>query len=129
MRNVRVLIVDDYPQMRQLLRDMLHHHPEISVIGEAGTGEEAVTEATRLRPTVVIIDFQLPTMSGIEATRLIKLQRPSTAVIGLTAGVPGNAEKAMFDVGAAAILDKGDLLQTLHPTIVEAVKGLNVPLG
>ena len=129
MGTVQVLIVDDYPEMRQLLRDMLHHHPEISVIGEAGTGEEAVTEATRLRPTVVIMDFQLPTMSGIEATRLIKLQRPSTAVIGLTAGVPGNADKAMLDVGAAAILDKGDLLQTLHPTIVEALKGLNVPLG
>ena len=86
MGNLQVLIVDDYPEMRHLIRDMLHAHPGISVIGEAGTGEDAVAEATRLRPTVIIIDFRLPTMSGIEATRLIKLQSPSTAVIGLTAG-------------------------------------------
>jgi DNA-binding NarL/FixJ family response regulator len=129
MGNVQVLIVDDYPEMRRLLRDILHPYSGIDVIGEAGTGEDAVTEATRLRPTVVIMDFQLPTMSGIEATKLIKLESPSTAVIGLTAGVPGDTEKAMLDVGAAAVLDKGDLLETLHPTIVEAVKGLNVRLG
>ena len=94
-----------------------------------GTGEDAVTEATRLRPTVVIMDFQLPTMSGIEATRLIRLQSPSTAVIGLTAGVPGDTEKAMLDVGAVAVLDKRDLLDNLHPTIIEAAKGLNAPPG
>ena len=106
---------------------MLHAHPGISVIGEAGTGEDAVAEVTRLRPTVIIIDFRLPTMSGIEATRLIKLQSPSTAVIGLTAGgVSSDTKKAMLDVGAAAVLDKEDLLDTLHPTIVETVKGLNV---
>jgi DNA-binding NarL/FixJ family response regulator len=122
MRNVQVLIVDDYPQMRHLLREVLHPHPGISVIGEAGTGEDAVIEAARLRPTLVIIDFHLPTMSGIEATRLIKLQSPSTAIIGLTAGVPGDAEKTMLDVGAAAVLDKGDLFNTLHPTIVKAVR-------
>ena len=108
---------------------MLHPYRGISVIGEAGTGEDAVTEATTLRPTVVIIDFQLPTMSGIEATRLIKLQSPSTAVIGLTADVPGDAKKAMLEVGAVAVLDKADLLDNLHSTIVGAVKGLNAPLG
>lgn len=125
MGNLQVLIVDDYPEMRHLIRDMLHAYPGISVIGEAGTGEDAVAEATRLRPTVIIIDFRLPTMSGIEATRLIKLQSPSTAVIGLTAGgVSSDTKKAMLDVGAAAVLDKEDLLDTLHPTIVEAVKGL-----
>jgi DNA-binding NarL/FixJ family response regulator len=94
----------------------------ISVIGEAGTGDDDVTEARRLRPAVAIIDFQLPTMSGIEATKLIKLESPSTAVIGLTAGVPDDTEKAMLNVGAVAVLDKAGLLQTLHPTIVEAVK-------
>ena len=122
MGNIQVLIVDDYPEMRQLLREVLHSHPRITVIGEARTGEDAVTEAARLRPTLVIIDFQLPTMSGIEATRLIKLRSPSTVIIGLTAGVPGDAEKTMLDVGAAAILDKGEILNTLHPTIMKAVK-------
>jgi two-component system, NarL family, invasion response regulator UvrY len=129
MGNVQVFIVDDYPEMRQLLRDTLHSYSGISVIGEAATGEDAVAQVKRLRPTVVIIDFQLPTMSGIEATKLIKRESPSTAVIGLTAGVPDDTEKAMLAVGAAAVLDKADILQTLHPKIVEVVKGLNVRLG
>jgi DNA-binding NarL/FixJ family response regulator len=129
MENVQVLIVDDYPEMRRLLQDILHPYSGISVIGEAGTGEDAVAQVRSLRPSVVIIDFQLPTMSGIEATKLIKRESPSTAVIALTAGVPADREKAMLDVGAAAVLDKADLLQTLHPTIVEAVKRLNVRLG
>ena len=76
-----------------------------------------------MQPTVVIIDFQLSTMSGIEATRLIKLHCPSTAVIGLTAGIPTEAERAMLDAGAAAVLDKADLLHTLQRTILQAVKG------
>jgi CheY-like chemotaxis protein len=61
-------------------------------------------------------------MSGIEATRLIKLRSPSTVIIGLTAGVPGDAEKTMLDVGAAAILNKGEILNTLHPTIMKAIE-------
>jgi DNA-binding NarL/FixJ family response regulator len=122
MGNIQVLIVDDYPEMRQLLREVLDPHPGITVIGEARTGEDAVIEAARLRPTLVIIDFQLPTMSGIEATRLIKLRSPSTVIIGLTAGVPGDAEKTMLDVGAAAILNKGEILNTLHPTIMKAIE-------
>jgi CheY-like chemotaxis protein len=93
MGNVQVILVDDYPEMRELLRDILDRYPEISVIGEAETGEDAVAKVTRLRPPVVIIDFQLPTMSGIEATRLIRLQSPSTVVIGLTAGVLTDAER------------------------------------
>ncbi len=123
MRNVQVLIVDDYPEMRELLRDVLARYPDFSVIGEAETGEDAVAKATTLQPTVVIIDFQLPTMSGIEATKLIKLHCPSTAVIGLTAGIPTDTEKAMLDAGAAAVLDKADLLRTLHRRILQAVKG------
>ena len=63
--------------------------------------------------------------SGIEATKPIKLESPSTAVIGLTAGVPDDTEKAMLNVGAVAVLDKAGLLQTPHLTIVEAVNGQN----
>ena len=68
-------------------------------------------------------------MGGIEATKLIKLESSSTAVIGLTAGVPDDTEKAMLNVGAVAVLDKAGLLQTPHLTIVEAVKGQNFCLG
>jgi DNA-binding NarL/FixJ family response regulator len=67
------------------------------------------------------MDFNLPTMSGIEATNLIKLQRPGTTIVGLKAGVPGNAEYAMINAGAAAVLNKGELVNVLHSIIIQEV--------
>ena len=119
---INVLLVDDYPIMKQLLRDILQRYPDICVVGEAQNGEEAVIQSMKLKPTVVIIDINLPTISGMEATRLIKLQRPSTVVVALTAGVPDQTVTAMRGAGAAAVLSKGDLLNALYPTIIEAMR-------
>ena len=124
---INVLLVDDYPIMQQLLRDILQRYPDICVVGVAQNGEEAVLQSMKLKPTVVIIDINLPTISGIEATRLIKLQRPSTVVLGLTAGVSDQTVTAMRDAGAAAVLSKGDLLNALYPTIIEAMRSSAKP--
>ena len=124
---INVLLVDDYPIMQQLLRDILQRYPDICVVGEAQNGEEAVLQSMKLKPTVVIIDINLPTISGMEATRLIKLQRPSTVVLGLTAGVSDQTVTAMRDAGAAAVLSKGDLLNALYPTIIEAMRSSAKP--
>jgi DNA-binding NarL/FixJ family response regulator len=122
VRMITVLLVDDYPVMRQLLRDILDRYSDIHVVGEAATGEEAIVQSTKLRPSVVIIDIELPTISSMEATTLIKLQHPSTIIIGLTAGAPDQSEAAMRGVGAAAVLGKGDLVNALYPAIVNAVQ-------
>lgn len=124
---INVLLVDDYPIMQQLLRDILQRYPDICVVGVAQNGEEAVLQSMKLKPTVVIIDINLPTISGMEATRLIKLQRPSTVVLGLTAGVSDQTVTAMRDAGAAAVLSKGDLLNALYPTIIEAMRSSAKP--
>src|SRR5689334_20998686 len=73
---IRVLLVDDYPIVRHLVRESLERHSDIHVIGEADTGEEAVAQADTLKPAVVVIDMQLPSMSGIQATTLIKRNSP-----------------------------------------------------
>jgi DNA-binding NarL/FixJ family response regulator len=116
---ITALLVDDYPAMRQLLRDILERYHDIQVIGEATTGEEAVVQAMALKPTVVVIDIQLPAMSGIEATTLIRRGCPSTTVIALTAGALDYTEPAMRHAGAATVLSKDDLLQRLYPAIIE----------
>jgi DNA-binding NarL/FixJ family response regulator len=116
---ITVLLVDDYPAMRQLLREVLQRHADIEVIGEAATGEEAVVRHRTLKPTVVVIDIQLPTMTGIQATTLIKRQSPLTTIIGLTAGATDSAETSMRAAGAAAVLSKDNLLETLYPAIIE----------
>ena len=116
---ITVLLVDDYPAMRQLLREILEPHSDINIIGEAATGEEAVALCVTLKPTVVLIDIQLPTMTGLEATTLIKRQYPSTTVIGLTAGVSDSTETTMRNAGASIVLSKGNLLDSLYPAIIE----------
>jgi DNA-binding NarL/FixJ family response regulator len=121
---ITALIVDNDLVMRQLLRVLLARYGDITVIGEADNGEDAIAQVKTLDPTAVIMDFNLPTMSGIEATTLIKLQRPWTTIVGLKAGVPGNAEYAMIDAGAAAVLNKGELVNVLHPIIVQEVTAL-----
>jgi len=119
MTMITVLLVDDYPAIRNLLRQVLQRYADIHVIGEAATGEEAVAQNIALKPAVVVIDIQLPTMTGLEATTLIKRHSPWTTVIGLTAGASDSIDTAMRDAGAATVLSKADLLDTLYPAIVE----------
>jgi two-component system, NarL family, response regulator LiaR len=125
---IDVLLVDDHPVMRQFLREMLESYADLTIVGEAQNGEDAVAQATTLQPSVVIIDINLPTMNGIQATKLIKLQSPFTAVIGLTAGVQGHNENAMIAAGATAVINKAEVFEALYPSILEAVRRLRSPV-
>ncbi len=119
---IDVLIVDDHPVMRELLRQVLETYPDVCVVAEAVNGEEAVKQASQFQPAVAVIDIRLPTMSGIEAAKLIKLQSPCTAIIGLTAGEPTESDMAMMSAGAISVIDKTDLVHRLYPLILDAVK-------
>lgn len=125
---IDVLIIDDHPVMRELLRQVMEAYPDLCVVGEAGDGEEGVRQATKLQPAVVIIDIRLPTMSGIEAAKLIKVQCPSTTIIGLTAGEPHQLDMAMISAGATLVINKADVVNNLYPSILEAVKSLRAAI-
>lgn len=127
---IDVLLVDDHPVMRQLLRELLETYPDLTIVGEAKNGEDAVAQATTMHPSVAIIDIHLPTMNGIEATQLIKSKSPYTTVIGLTAGEPGHSEHDMISAGAAAVINKEEVVDALYPSIVDALRSAkNTGLG
>jgi DNA-binding NarL/FixJ family response regulator len=103
-RPIEILIVDDHPHVRRLLREVIGTHDNLKIVGEADNGEEAVLLAAKLKPDVIFMDIHLPVLSGVQATTLIKINNPFTAVIGLTAGDPHEDEKAMAIAGAASCM-------------------------
>jgi DNA-binding NarL/FixJ family response regulator len=80
----RVLLVDDQELMRMAYRMVIDSQPDLSVVGEASTGRQAVEAAGRLRPAVVVMDVRMPEMDGVEATRRIVAADPAARVIILT---------------------------------------------
>ena len=81
---IRVVLVDDHNMVRMGLKAYFATLPDIQVVGEAGTGEEAVRLATELVPDVVLMDLIMPGMDGVEATRQVKKVSPRTQVIVVT---------------------------------------------
>ncbi|MFP7834582.1 response regulator [Marisediminicola sp. LYQ134] len=83
-RDIRVLIVDDQELLRRGMRMVLDAEPDVSVVGEAATGYEAVEAVERLSPDVVLMDVRMPGLDGIEATRRVVRTSPQSRVIILT---------------------------------------------
>jgi DNA-binding NarL/FixJ family response regulator len=124
---IEILLVDDHPHIRRLLREIIETYEDLRVVAEAGNGEEAVLLAAKLKPTAVVMDIHLPVLSGVPATTLIKINNPFTVVIGLTAGDPQRDEKAMTIAGAAVVIDKGQVMHALYPALVGAMKRVKNP--
>lgn len=114
----RVLIVDDHALARQTIRTILESYLEIEVAAEASDGEEAVREAERVRPDVILMDVNLPRKNGIEATQQIKRLLPNIVILGMSADYTSQNYNAMIAAGAVAFLRKEDAADLLFKTIV-----------
>jgi DNA-binding NarL/FixJ family response regulator len=105
-QTIKVLLVDDHTVVREGVRTMLSGEPDIVVVGEASSGEEALQKAQELEPHVVLMDIRMPGMSGIEATRRIKAVSPTTSVIMLTMYDSDMYVVEAIQAGAAGYLTK-----------------------
>lgn len=122
---VRVLIANHQPIVRHGLRTVIAHESDLQVIGEADDGGEAMRLARQLRPDVVLIDLQLPTLDGISATRAIRAELPNTQMIVMTSIDGDAAAIEAIRAGAAAYLLENaridDLLRTIRGAAVGQV--------
>lgn len=113
----RILIVDDDSLLRQSVSRLLALEPGLEVIGEAFNGKDAVALVRSLRPDFVIMDVWMPRMDGVEATFLITEKWPDTRVVGIASSFEHNIKAKMLKAGAVDLLDKGESVTTLVPTL------------
>jgi two-component system response regulator DevR len=123
MSETRILIVDDHEVVREGLRALLNRKEGLAVVGEAGSVEQAVAEAARTKPDVIIMDVRLPDGSGIEACREIRQAHPETRVIMLTSYADEDAVFASILAGAAGYLLKQTRGNALADAISSVMRG------
>jgi DNA-binding NarL/FixJ family response regulator len=104
---LRVLIADDHPLFRDGLRAMFESEPDMELVGEAATGEEAVALAAELHPDVVLMDVQMPDLDGIEATRRVLAASSETKVLVVTMFENDASVLAAMRAGAHGYVVKG----------------------
>jgi DNA-binding NarL/FixJ family response regulator len=135
MGKIKIMLAEDHVLVREGTKEMLDREEDIGVVAEAGDGEEAVRLAREIDLDIVIMDIALPKLNGIEATKQIKENSPSTAVLVLTAYDDDEYVFALLEAGAAGYLLKdvsSDELvgairavhageSMLHPTIARKV--------
>ena len=115
---LRVIVVDDHDLFRSGLRRLLSEEAELDVVADARRGDEAVQKATELKPDVVVMDINMPGMSGVEATRGVLAASPDTAVLMLTVTSDENAVLDAILAGASGYLLKDATL----PEIVSGIR-------
>lgn len=120
---IKILLVDDHTVVRYGLRILLEGDEELEIIGEAGSGSEALTSVSEHKPDVVLMDISLPDMSGIDATREIKDHWPDTAVVALTIHEDEEYFFKMLDAGANGYVPKRAAPEELLTAIKVAHSG------
>jgi DNA-binding NarL/FixJ family response regulator len=117
MKKITVLIVDDHPFLREGIAAAVNGQPDMVLIGEASSGEEALQAYRRLHPDVVLMDLNLPGMNGIETTEALRKDSPTARIVVLTAYRGDVQAIRAFKAGAVGYLLKNMLRKELLDTI------------
>jgi DNA-binding NarL/FixJ family response regulator len=121
LETIRLLIADDHEPFRSGLRALFEANPDLAVIGEAATGEEAVEHTIHLQPDVVLMDIKMPGLNGVEATRRILQTSPHVSILMLTMFEDDDSVFAALRAGARGYLLKG----ALKAEILRAIRSVS----
>ena len=118
MKKLRVLIADDHQIVREGLRRLIDSQPDMSVVGEAVNGKEALAQAAALKPEVVVMDLSMPEMNGLQATARLTAAYPGIRVVALTAHEDESYLRQLCKAGAAGYVLK-------HSSSDELIKAIS----
>lgn len=121
MEPITVVLADDHSVLREGMRNLLEQQRDITVVGEAGNGHEAVAAVRSLKPDIVLMDVVMPRLNGIEATKQIKKTNPTTAVLILSAYDDDRYVLGLLDAGAAGYLLKNATGQE----VIQAIRSVH----
>jgi len=107
------LIVDDSPLVRQRLRDLLQQHPHWRVCGEAANGQDAIARAAELSPDIIVLDFLMPGMNGMQAAREIGKMIPDVPILMFTTHLSRQLVEEARNVGIRGAVAKSDARQVI----------------
>ena len=116
--NIRVVIVDDHPVVREGLAMLLAEEGDIQVVGQAADGDEAITLAQRVQPDVIIMDLMMPTMDGVAATRGLRAANLRSRVLVLTSFAEDDRVRDALQAGAVGYL----LKDVRQPELLRAIR-------
>jgi DNA-binding NarL/FixJ family response regulator len=120
---IRVLLADDHETVRQGLRLLIDEQTDMTVVGEAGDGRDAVVNARTLAPDVVVLDVSMPGMNGLEATKVLRGHTPAPAIVALTRYRDEAYVRELVAAGAAAYVLKQSASSELLRAIRAAASG------
>ena len=120
MRPVRIVLVEDNEVFRDALELLLGMREDVAIVASVGDGAAAVSAAVEHRPDVMLMDYRMPVLDGIQATAQVRAAMPDVAVVALTASADAAEREALVEAGAVTCLAKDQELDEIVAAILDA---------